>query len=174
MGVIFWECTPVGASMPYADDRIMVFNDEGTQYAYFDEGDRTWTRVYSLSEFGGGGCPFNKISAIMPYADDRIVLFNAEADQYVYFDEGDRNWTRVYSMSEFGGGGYPFAHSSPTSTAPVPDSQLPTISPNLSIHIPSAEYQSLGGTMNLWVDLQFISNPDGKLMWELSNYGVNQ
>jgi hypothetical protein len=51
--------------------------------------------------------------------------------------------------------------------------QLPTIAPNLNLHIPSLDYQSLGGSMNLWVDLQFTTTDDGKMWWILDDYGVN-
>jgi len=56
---------------------------------------------------------------------------------------------------------------------PVASSQLPTIAPNLNMHIPSLEYQSLGGKMNLWVDLKFTPTDDDKIWWVLDNYGVN-
>lgn len=55
-----------------------------------------------------------------------------------------------------------------------PQSQAATVAPNLNIHIPTADYQSLTGTMSIWADLQFVSNPDGRFLWELSNFGVNQ
>jgi hypothetical protein len=58
-------------------------------------------------------------------------------------------------------------------STPVASSQLPTIAPNLNLHIPSIDYQSLGGTMNLWVDLKFTPTDDGKLWWVLDNYGTN-
>jgi hypothetical protein len=58
-------------------------------------------------------------------------------------------------------------------STPVASSQLPTIAPNLNLHIPSIDYQSLGGTMNLWVDLKFTPTDDDKLWWVLDNYGTN-
>jgi len=58
-------------------------------------------------------------------------------------------------------------------TAPLDSSQLPTIAPNLNMHIPTLEYQTLGGKMNLWVDLQFTPTDDGEIWWTLENYGVN-
>lgn len=51
---------------------------------------------------------------------------------------------------------------------------ITTIATNLNIHIPQANYQSLDGTMNLWADLKFVPSNDGRLLWELTNYGVNQ
>ncbi|EDN67041.1 secreted protein [Beggiatoa sp. PS] len=50
---------------------------------------------------------------------------------------------------------------------------LTVISPDLTIHIPNADYQSLGGTMNLWVNLKFTPTDDGKMWWILDSYGVN-
>lgn len=55
----------------------------------------------------------------------------------------------------------------------VSSDQLPTLAPNLNIHIPTIEYQSLGEKMNLWVDLQFSTTDDGKMSWVLDNYGIN-
>lgn len=59
-------------------------------------------------------------------------------------------------------------------TSTTSSNQIPTIAPNLNLHIPSIEYQSLGGKMNIWVDLNFSPSDDGKLWWTLSDYGVNQ
>lgn len=42
---------------------------------------------------------------------------------------------------------------------------------NLDIHIPSASYKNL----NIWADLEYKSvDSNGKLLWQLKNYGVNQ
>jgi hypothetical protein len=49
-----------------------------------------------------------------------------------------------------------------------------SVSPSLNIHIPNANYQTLGGTMKIWADLQFVSSSDGLFLWKLSNYGVNK
>jgi hypothetical protein len=50
-----------------------------------------------------------------------------------------------------------------------------TVSSNLNIHIPSANYQSLvGGNMNLWINLEFSGNDEnGVLTWKLKDYGTN-
>ncbi len=44
---------------------------------------------------------------------------------------------------------------------------------NLDIYIPTATYQSLGGTSNIWVDLEYkgVDN-DGDIVWRLKNYGA--
>ena len=60
-----------------------------------------------------------------------------------------------------------------TNDVAVTSNQLPTIAPNLNLHIPTIEYQSLGGNMNIWVDLQFTTTDDGKMWWVLDGYGVN-
>ncbi len=45
---------------------------------------------------------------------------------------------------------------------------------NLDIHIPSAEYQSLGGTANIWLNLEYKGiDADGDYIWKLKNYGGN-
>ncbi len=50
----------------------------------------------------------------------------------------------------------------------------PTLGANLNMTIPSLSYQTLGGNMNLWAELQFQPTNDGKFWWTLTNYGVNQ
>lgn len=41
----------------------------------------------------------------------------------------------------------------------------------LHISLPSMGYQTLFGTMYFWVDLQYVPTSDGKIMFELKNYG---
>jgi len=48
-----------------------------------------------------------------------------------------------------------------------------TIAPNLNINIPHVDYTFPDGTQNLWVNLQFVPSNDGRLMWQLNNYGIN-
>jgi hypothetical protein len=62
--------------------------------------------------------------------------------------------------------------SSDSTDSPVASHQ-PSIAANLNLHIPRLDYQSLGGTMNLWVDLKFNPTDDGKMWWVLGDYGVN-
>ena len=50
---------------------------------------------------------------------------------------------------------------------------LPSIALNLDLHIPSVEYQSLAGKMNVWIDLKFMSTDDDQIWWKLDGYGVN-
>lgn len=46
---------------------------------------------------------------------------------------------------------------------------------DLGIKIPSAEYQSLSGTSNIWADLEYLgTNPEGRHIWGLKDYGFNQ
>jgi hypothetical protein len=48
-----------------------------------------------------------------------------------------------------------------------------TISENLDIHIPFANYHTLLlGDTPLWADLKFSPNPEGRILWELSDYGL--
>jgi hypothetical protein len=49
--------------------------------------------------------------------------------------------------------------------------EVPTISENLSIHIPLANYQTLLGTLPLWADFAFVPSPDGDLLWRLTDFG---
>jgi len=50
-----------------------------------------------------------------------------------------------------------------------------TVSPNLDIHMPSLNYQSLGGIQNLWADFEYYGQSEnGELLWKLKEYGVNQ
>ena len=46
-----------------------------------------------------------------------------------------------------------------------------TIKSDLSFSIPDALYQSLTGSLNLWLDFKFFVDPSGKLLWELADYG---
>ena len=49
-----------------------------------------------------------------------------------------------------------------------------TITPNLDIHLPSLNYQSLTGALNLWVDLEFYGREEGNLLWKLKGYGEHK
>ncbi|NOT85049.1 MAG: hypothetical protein HOP02_09820 [Methylococcaceae bacterium] len=49
-----------------------------------------------------------------------------------------------------------------------------TVSANLDIHVPSLNYESLLGTQNIWADFEYLgTNPQGKHIWGLKNYGAN-
>lgn len=57
------------------------------------------------------------------------------------------------------------------STCPNPAS----VGSDLDIKIPSANYQSLNGSSNIWIDLEYLrTSPEGQLMWGLKDYGINQ
>ena len=46
---------------------------------------------------------------------------------------------------------------------------------NLDIHIPSASYKSQEGLLDIWVDLEYKNiDSNGKLLWQLKDYGVNK
>jgi len=54
-------------------------------------------------------------------------------------------------------------------------SSTASVALNLDIKIPSATYESLGGTSNIWVELEYKGvDSDGDYIWKLKNYGVNQ
>jgi len=49
-----------------------------------------------------------------------------------------------------------------------------TVSPNLDIHIPSINYESQIGTLNIWTNLEYLGiNSDGKHIWGLKDFGKN-
>ncbi len=49
------------------------------------------------------------------------------------------------------------------------------VSPNLDIHMPSLNYQSILGTQNIWADLEYLgTNSEGKHIWGLKDFGVNE
>lgn len=49
------------------------------------------------------------------------------------------------------------------------------VSENLDIYIPAINYQSADGTHNLWAELQYLGiNSEGKHIWGLRDYSVNQ
>jgi hypothetical protein len=46
---------------------------------------------------------------------------------------------------------------------------------SICIHMPSLNYQSLGGIQNLWADFEYYGQGEnGELLWKLKEYGVNQ
>jgi len=47
-----------------------------------------------------------------------------------------------------------------------------TINPDLSFKLPDAEYKSLTGDIQLWVDFKFHGDQGGKFLWELQDYGT--
>jgi len=50
-----------------------------------------------------------------------------------------------------------------------------TVSPNLDMHLPSLNYQSLTVTQSIWADLEFYGQgTNSELLWKLKNFGVNQ
>lgn len=56
-------------------------------------------------------------------------------------------------------------------TTAEPSTGTVSIKEDLSIHMPYAIYQSSFGNLILWADLVFVPQADGRLMWELSNFG---
>ncbi|MBF0232849.1 MAG: LamG domain-containing protein [Desulfamplus sp.] len=46
-----------------------------------------------------------------------------------------------------------------------------TISPELNLHIPTLQYQSPFGAMDLWVDFEFAGESNGDMLWKLSDFG---
>ncbi len=54
-------------------------------------------------------------------------------------------------------------------------SSITEVLPNLDIHIPSANYQKLDGTTNIWADLEYNGvDSKGSLIWKLKDYGINE
>ncbi len=50
-----------------------------------------------------------------------------------------------------------------------------TVSPNLDIHVPSLDYESLLGKQNIWADLEYLGkNDEGKHIWSLKDFGENE
>jgi len=54
---------------------------------------------------------------------------------------------------------------------PQESGAVATISENLNIHIPQANYQTLLGSIRLWVNFEFVPSQDGEFLWKLSDYG---
>lgn len=50
----------------------------------------------------------------------------------------------------------------------------PTALPNLDIHLPSFNYQSLTDSVNLWADLEFYGRDGNDLVWKLEGFGENK
>lgn len=48
---------------------------------------------------------------------------------------------------------------------------LSTISPELNMHIPALQYQTLLGNINLWADFEFAGESNGDMLWKLSDFG---
>ncbi|MBF0229046.1 MAG: thioredoxin family protein [Desulfamplus sp.] len=46
-----------------------------------------------------------------------------------------------------------------------------TISADLDLHIPQLNYVSPSGTMNLWVNFEYVGESKGDLLWKLSDFG---
>jgi len=47
----------------------------------------------------------------------------------------------------------------------------PTLLSNVDIHIPEINYESPLGVVKFWVDLQFLGEQEGDLIWKLSDFG---
>ncbi len=47
----------------------------------------------------------------------------------------------------------------------------PTISPELNMHIPALQYQTLLGNINLWADFKFAGENNGDMLWKFSDFG---
>ncbi len=121
-----------------------------------------------------------------PINDVRLNVSNGVAKLYlndVFFSKmtlssPDLKYTKL-NLSGFARSEKVYALSTTGQSASLAPSQpsqgstpLATIAPNLDIQIPNANYQTLGGAMNLWVNLKFAPSPDGRLLWELTDYGL--
>jgi len=53
----------------------------------------------------------------------------------------------------------------------IPSAGVVSIAEDLSIHIPHAIYPSVFENLPLWINFVFVPQEDGRLMWELSDFG---
>ena len=49
-----------------------------------------------------------------------------------------------------------------------------TVSPDLALHLPLLHYQTLSGVQVIWADLEYSGFKNGKHLWMLQNFGINQ
>ena len=79
-------------------------NAAGDQYCYFDDGNGKWTSGNTLTNFGGGKCPFSSVGALalMP-GQQKMVFFNDTGDKYSYYTDSNAVFTPAAPVSQFGG-----------------------------------------------------------------------
>jgi len=101
----------IGSAVEYPGRQTMIlFNSAGDKYVYYDDNNVSWSGVTSVSQFGGGKCPFNAIGATIVYPGrTTLIMFNKAGDKYVYYDDNNVSWSGVTSVSQFGGGKCPFS-----------------------------------------------------------------
>lgn len=96
-------------------DQYIFFSSAGNQYSIYDDYNKSWSSVSTISQFGGGGCPFTSIGAITFYRQIgnglQLILFNITGDYYSVYSEncGIQTWQGPYTISQMGGGGCPFS-----------------------------------------------------------------
>lgn len=83
-------------------------------------------------------------------------------------DEGECVFNTVVTLVKTANTGAGLTIDCPLS--PSLKNEISEVSPNLNIHIPQAVYEST----NLWINLRSVPATNGRLLWELSNYGVNK
>lgn len=114
----------VGAIVPYPERNWFILFEKGTdRYTYYKADEKAWTRIFRMSQFGKGTCPFNEIGAAYEYhseGKDKIMLFDAESQNYVaYSGKPEPNCTQPSNFEfDFGGGGAPFAEVGAVVTYP--------------------------------------------------------
>jgi hypothetical protein len=67
---------------------------------------------------------------------------------------------------------YDLLEFDPIGEPPCTSQEPVTISPDLQIHIPEATYQTLLGDIKLWVDFKYVPNEEGRLLFEVTDYGA--
>ena len=98
-------------------------------------------------------------SGSVPYTDVNVGYFDGSIDDV-------RIYNRALSESEI-----QELYQDETETSCSPG----TVSPDLDIHMPSLNYETLLGTQNIWADLEYLgTNNEGKHIWGLKDFGTNQ
>ncbi len=98
-------------------------------------------------------------SGFAPYTDINVGYFDGSIDDVRVYD-------RALSESEI-----QELYQGDTETSCSPG----TVSPDLDIHMPSLNYETLFGTQNIWADLEYLgTNDEGKHIWGLKDFGTNK
>lgn len=82
----------VGSAVNLKDDIILLFNQDGDRYAWFEDQEIKVIRDLDDNDSPFATCPLETVGAACLVSEDRMYIFNEEGELYIY---GDFNYNEI-------------------------------------------------------------------------------
>lgn len=154
-------------TLQFIDNALTGSNNDEEDLYIFEIGPRVEDTFVEISKDGINFVSVGKVFGSTASIDIDSFGFTA-ADRFYFV-----RLTDAGSQTGTGSIGADIDAVGAISSIPV-DCRNSTISQNLDIHIPNAVYQGSTGELKLWLNFKYVPNQEGKLLFELSNYGIDE